>query len=390
MSQLDADKLTLDKLLTFIEGKESGEASQGLLANSAVGVSNNAVNLEKKCGYCGDIHKRGKKFCKAANFKCDCGKIGHFTKVCRSKGKVMKSAQKDSECLAQDDTKEQVDAAWGVPDGHWACQIDSEQPFKLPESLDFIENKYPEMYSDLLRRVDNNVITNKVLPKDKPNSSRQLQSQKSALTKKVLPKNKPYSPRQLGFRKSKMMESVEFKSNIVESVLFLMATSTFVSTVGAGDTSLSQSALATNYNEETHLSHHVYDKKHGWLKQGSKQKPLLSVEAKVDIPAYLTLRIRVPNTPVRSANGHCLADTGASVCLAGVSFMKSLGLSQSHLTPCDMSVTGANASSINVLGAILVEFRNRLNDNISKQVVYICEGVSGALLSLEACNLVTL
>ena len=106
LSQLDADKLTLDKLLTFIEGKESGEASQGLLANSAVGVSNNAVNLEKKCGYCGDIHKRGKKFCKAANFKCDCRKIGPFTKVCRSKGKVMKSAQKDSECLAQDNAKE--------------------------------------------------------------------------------------------------------------------------------------------------------------------------------------------------------------------------------------------------------------------------------------------
>ena len=47
LSHLDADKLTLDKLLTFIEGKESGEASQGLLANSTVGVSN-AVILDKK------------------------------------------------------------------------------------------------------------------------------------------------------------------------------------------------------------------------------------------------------------------------------------------------------------------------------------------------------
>ena len=49
------------------------------------------------------------------------------------------------------------------------------------------------------------------------------------------------------------------------------------------------------------------------------------------------------------------------------------------------STIGSNASNINVLGAILVEFQNKFNENISKQVVYICEGVSGALLSLEAC-----
>ena len=149
LSHLDADKLTLDKLLTFIEGKESGEASQGLLANSTVGVSN-AVIPDKKCSYCGDSHKRGKKFCKAANFKCDCGKIGHFAKVCRSKGKTLKNGPNESECSAQDDKKEQVEAAWGVPDGHWACQIDVEQLIKLPESLDFIENRNTELYTNYL------------------------------------------------------------------------------------------------------------------------------------------------------------------------------------------------------------------------------------------------
>ena len=109
------------------------------------------------------------------------------------------------------------------------------------------------------------------------------------------------------------------------------------------------------------------------------------LNAKVDIPAYLTLKIRVPNTPVRPAMGPCLADTGASVCLAGRSFMKSVGMSESHLTPCDMSVTGAKSSSIVVLGAMLVEFSTKDTGQTSKQVVYICEGVSGALISLEAC-----
>ena len=77
LSLSEADNLSLDKLLIFVEGKESGQARQGLLAGGALGTGN-VVNPDKKCGFCGDFHKRGKKFCKAADHKCDCGKIGHF------------------------------------------------------------------------------------------------------------------------------------------------------------------------------------------------------------------------------------------------------------------------------------------------------------------------
>ena len=66
--------------------------------------------------------------------------------------------------------------------------------------------------------------------------------------------------------------------------------------------------------------------------------------------------------------------------------MRSLGMSESYLTPCDMSVSGANSTSIKVIGAMLVEFSSKESNHCtSKQVVYVCEGVSGALLSLEAC-----
>ena len=42
---------------------------------------------------------------------------------------------------------------------------------------------------------------------------------------------------------------------------------------------------------------------------------------------------------------------------------------------------------INILGALFVEYSRGPNatDLTSKQIVYICEGVTGALLSLEAC-----
>ena len=63
-------------------------------------------------------------------------------------------------------------------------------------------------------------------------------------------------------------------------------------------------------------------------------------------------------------------------------------LHPNDLTPCSISVHSANNADINVLGALLVEFslgNKKADDYFSKQIVYICEGVNGVLLSLEAC-----
>ena len=51
--------------------------------------------------------------------------------------------------------------------------------------------------------------------------------------------------------------------------------------------------------------------------------------------------------------------------------MRSLGLNESDLTPCDISVCGADNSNIKVLGAALVEFKCKGSPRLSKQVVYI-------------------
>ena len=138
-----------------------------------------------------------------------------------------------------------------------------------------------------------------------------------------------------------------------------MAAAAIRLTVVGGNISPAQSTLATQAGEVTKLSHHIFNKQHGWVKQGAGDKPMVTVHAKVDIPAYLTLRIRVPNVTVTPATGSCLADTGASICLAGKQFMRSLGMSESYLTPCDMSVSGANSASIKVIGAMLVEFSSK-------------------------------
>jgi hypothetical protein len=97
LSHPEAATMTLEKLLTFVEGKESGQASQGLMSGNSV----NDVGKKSKCGFCDGHHVRGKQHCVAAGKKCEnCGKIGHFSKVCRSKptipdGKQGSKADKD-------------------------------------------------------------------------------------------------------------------------------------------------------------------------------------------------------------------------------------------------------------------------------------------------------
>ena len=70
------------------------------------------------------------------------GRTGHFNKMCRFKEKPVKNeeipAQKYSK---KDKSSKQVEASRGYPDSNWACQVEIEQNFQLPESINFIENK---------------------------------------------------------------------------------------------------------------------------------------------------------------------------------------------------------------------------------------------------------
>ena len=114
LSHPDAANMNLEKLLKFVEGKESGQASQGLMSGNLVGE----VERKLKCRFCDNLHLRGKQYCKAAGKKCEkCGKIGHFGKVCRSK-----PATADDKTVKADEVKEsnqQANAAWGYQDGNW-------------------------------------------------------------------------------------------------------------------------------------------------------------------------------------------------------------------------------------------------------------------------------
>ena len=96
LSHTEADTWDLEKLLKYVEGKESGLASQGLMSGSGSGgVSvvkpgqrrgQEGQGQGQKCRSCGDKHPRGPGNCKASGVTCDyCGKMGHLSKVCFSK-----------------------------------------------------------------------------------------------------------------------------------------------------------------------------------------------------------------------------------------------------------------------------------------------------------------
>ena len=119
LSHPDAANMNLEKLLQFVEGKESGQASQGLMTGNLVGE----VDRKAKCSYCDSQHVKGKQHCKAAGKKCEqCGKYDHLAKVCRSKPSTSAEHVKKE---GVKETKQKAKAAWAYPEGNWACNVDT-------------------------------------------------------------------------------------------------------------------------------------------------------------------------------------------------------------------------------------------------------------------------
>ena len=58
LSNPDAKHFNLEKLLSYIEGKESGQTSQGLMSSHKVDLVHE--KRAKKCRFCGDQHILGK------------------------------------------------------------------------------------------------------------------------------------------------------------------------------------------------------------------------------------------------------------------------------------------------------------------------------------------
>ena len=136
LSLPEAKTFNLEKLLSFIEGKESGMTSQGLMSGNKVNVNLEIKGKDMKCKFCGDPHIFGKKNCKAAGKQCEkCGKKDHFAKVCRSGKKPEGTTKVESAAEAGRSTGTRVEPdPQQAADRNWACGAlqgeEVDQPFQ--------------------------------------------------------------------------------------------------------------------------------------------------------------------------------------------------------------------------------------------------------------------
>ena len=77
-------------------------------------------------------------------------------------------------------------------------------------------------------------------------------------------------------------------------------------------------------------------------------------------------------------------DSGASICLGGTKHLYKLGISKNHLIPCNKTVTAVGNHKMTCLGWIPMEFC--VNNNVTKQALYICERIERLYFSKAACK----
>ena len=127
-----------------------------------------------------------------------------------------------------------------------------------------------------------------------------------------------------------------------------------------------------------------------WVKSRPPKQPHIKLTVRVDTRSYRDNDIRPPSAyKHRTADMTSLADTGCQALVMGPQQLTQLGLTKCDLMECEQRLTGANGGSIVILGAVFIVVSG--TDNTGKvwrtrQLCYVCEGVTELLLSREACT----
>ena len=138
------------------------------------------------------------------------------------------------------------------------------------------------------------------------------------------------------------------------------------------------------------FGHYVYNQEQdSWERRNSDPQPTLLLSLRPDLEGYRSLGLKPP----RNDSAICytaIADTGCQSCLAGISLIKALGISQDRLIPVDMRMHTAVNSNINILGAVMLHITGKPLITSSafstRQLVYITDGTDKMYLNKDACS----
>ena len=366
LSHTEADTWDLEKLLKYVEGKESGLSSQVLMSGSgggAVGVVKPAQRRaqgqgQKACFSCGEKHPRGPGNCKAAGVSCDyCGKIGHLSKVCFSKkGKTLQDGPKDA----------------AVSDNVDNCSLFIRNKDMLYSGV-IIEKEAKDEIKDGLKKLPAQDCISKeaiiVEGQGCLNSNSDIPSPRS---KKLLAQDckiKDGAKKLLKERKDPLPALYDY-NKALDTILTVMVGSAIASTTMTSKT----------------LHHQVFDREsQRWQQRPARRKPFIKVKMRVDKESCKLHGARNMNVKTQVTEDRGMADTGASVCLTGPKPMRAMGLTEENLMKCDLRLYGADNSDIELVGAVFVIITDTQTGRETKQLLYICNKAASLLLSLEAC-----
>ena len=99
--------------------------------------------------------------------------------------------------------------------------------------------------------------------------------------------------------------------------------------------------------------------------------------------SYDELGIRRPRVLSSKVMMQYMVDTGASVSVAGMTFARQLGVREDDLVQTNQVITSADGSQMKVLRVVFVSVGAM--GNLTKEMVYVCRGTRGCLLSLNVC-----
>ena len=341
LSHQDINKWGLEDLLSYVESKEAGKKSATVMggSGSVSGVfkkreERRKTSSENKgqpggCENCGRTHGKNGE-CWAKEKTCyNCDKTGHLSAKCRqprkAKGKMVK----------QVDTEEKKDTVESVQqeDDHWIAGVDvsdkifANKPFTVYTGDSFVKDA--KETSETVAQARESFV------KDAKKSS------------KTARKSRGYS----------------IESGMVVNTLF-GAIVAGASVLGTGD---------------MRLGHNVFNG-NTWVSKSARGKPMITLRSRIDLSSYDDLGVRRPRVLGDQVKSGFMADTGASVSIAGMNYARELGIREDDLLKSNLAVSSADGSKIGVLGSVLVELEN--SEYKTKEQVYICRGTRGCLLSL--------
>ena len=140
------------------------------------------------------------------------------------------------------------------------------------------------------------------------------------------------------------------------------------------------------------LPHLVHSQVTGWVSQPALPSPTVSVDIRIDKPAYTSLKIPVPKSSLRTTKARNVcscADTGAQLTTIPVSLLSSLGVQASDVFPIATNLNTVTGAPVDLIGGLLVEFCG-VNPVTgvkctSRQLAYVSSTIPYPFLSREAC-----